>query len=74
MKIDVNNRVIIDESMKIQGNSKIVQTPQEVKKASEPLYDIPIKSNVILDSQDGIVVKKDNTVESTEKIEDISIK
>ena len=74
-RIDSVKTIFKEDQLKLQNNAKLDQKGNNISK-DLPLYDVPLKNpNIIYDSKDGIVVRKDNNIDPVnEKIEDINIK
>ena len=73
MKIQIN-----EQSLMRISNANITRN-NDIKSinisSEKPLYNVPLKgTNIIYDSNDGMVIKKNNQLDSiTEEIEDINI-
>lgn len=74
-RIDSVKTIFKEDQLKLQNNAKLDQKGNNISK-DLPLYDVPLKNpNIIYDSKDGMVVRKDSNVDPVnEKIEDINIK
>ena len=74
-RIDSVKTIFKEDQLKLQNNAKVDQKDNNISK-DIPLYDVPVKDpNIIYDSNDGRVVRKDNNIDPVnEKIEDINIK
>ena len=74
-RIDSVKTIFKEDQLKLQNNVKVDQKDNNISE-DLPLYDVPLKNpNIIYDSKDGIVVRKDNNIDPVnEKIEDINIK
>lgn len=81
MKVEFNGinhvkTIFKEDQLKFQNNGKELVTKSINEPKDLPLSDVPIKNpNIVYDSKDGIVVRKDNNINPVnEKIEDINIK
>lgn len=74
-RIDSVKTIFKEDQLKLQNNAKVDQKDNNISKDLS-LYDVPVKDpNIIYDSNDGRVVRKDNNINPVnEKIEDINIK
>ena len=75
-RIDSVKTIFKEDQLKLQNNGKELVTKSINGPKDLPLSDVPIKNpNIVYDSKDGIVVRKDNNINPVnEKIEDINIK